>query len=219
MIFEKDVTKFKVLHNNAVVADVKLPLLGAFNVRNALAAVAVSDAMEIAPDRCAEALGAFRGVRRRLELRGTARGISVFDDFAHHPTAIRETLGALRAKGSGRIRAVFEPRSATSCRKVFQTAFAEALALADDVVVAPVFRTSIPYEERLSVEDLVDDLRGVGTCAYAASTLQDVCEHIVGTSESGDVVVLMSNGEFGGLHSEILGRIQNTRENSSDSSG
>ncbi len=219
VIFEKDVTTFKVLHNNSVVADVKLPLLGAFNVRNALAAVAVSGAMEISPDRCAEALGAFRGVRRRLELRGTARGISVFDDFAHHPTAIRETLGALRAKGSGRIRAVFEPRSATSCRKVFQTAFAEALALADDVVVAPVFRTSIPYEERLSVRDLVDDLRGGGTCAYAASTLQDVCEHIVGTSESGDVVVLMSNGEFGGLHSEILGRIQNTRENSSDSSG
>ena len=154
------------MHNDAVVADVHLPLLGAFNVRNALAAVAVSGAVEIDPRRFADALGEFRGVRRRLELRGITREVAVYDDFAHHPTAIRETLAALRSKGSGRIRAVFEPRSATACRKVFQKALAESLGLADDVVVAPVFRSSIPDQERLSVEELVSDLRVVGTGAY-----------------------------------------------------
>ncbi|MEE3203219.1 MAG: UDP-N-acetylmuramate:L-alanyl-gamma-D-glutamyl-meso-diaminopimelate ligase [Acidobacteriota bacterium] len=219
VVYGANATKFKVLHNDSVVGDMNLPLLGAFNVRNALAAVAVADAMEVCPARSAEALADFKGVRRRLELRGIAGDISVYDDFAHHPTAVRETLAALRVKGSGRIRAVFEPRSATACRKVFQKAFTEALALADDVIVAPVFRTSIPEQERLSVEELVGDLRAAGTCAYAASTLQDVCEHVVDSSESGDVVVLMSNGEFGRLHSEILGRLGNTLEQSSDSAG
>ena len=217
--YESDATKFKVLHNDAVVADVHLPLLGAFNVRNALAAVAVSGAVEIDPRRFADALGEFRGVRRRLELRGITREVAVYDDFAHHPTAIRETLAALRSKGSGRIRAVFEPRSATACRKVFQKALAESLGLADDVVVAPVFRSSIPDQERLSVEELVSDLRVVGTGAYAASSLQDVCEHIVDTSRRGDVVVLMSNGEFGSLHSEILDRLETSSENLSDITG
>jgi len=219
VVYGANATKFKVLHNDSVVGDMNLPLLGAFNVRNALAAVAVADAMEVCPARSAEALADFKGVRRRLELRGIAGDISVYDDFAHHPTAVRETLAALRVKGSGRIRAVFEPRSATACRKVFQKAFTEALALADDVIVAPVFRTSIPEQERLSVEELVGDLRAAGTCAYAASTLQDVCEHVVDSSESGDVVVLMSNGEFGRLHSEILGRLGSTLEQSSDSPG
>ena len=219
VVYESDGTKFKVLHNDVSVADVELPLLGAFNVRNALAAVAAAQALEIAPRKCAKALREFKGVRRRLELRGIAREVAVYDDFAHHPTAIRETLAALRAKGSGRIRAVFEPRSATACRKVFQESLAEALALADDVVVAPVFRSSIPDQERLSVEKLVGDLRAFGRGAYAASSLQDVCEHILDTSKPGDVVVLMSNGEFGALHSEILGRLEISSENTSDITG
>ena len=96
---------------------------------------------------------------------------------------------------------------------------AEALALADDVVVAPVFRSSIPDQERLSVEKLVGDLRAFGKGAYAASSLQDVCEHILDTSKPGDVVVLMSNGEFGALHSEILGRLEISSENTSDITG
>ncbi|HIC56243.1 MAG TPA: UDP-N-acetylmuramate:L-alanyl-gamma-D-glutamyl-meso-diaminopimelate ligase [Acidobacteria bacterium] len=219
LVYESDSTTFKVLHENRGVADVSLPLLGAFNVRNALAAIAVADAVGVNPNECAEALGEFRGVRRRLELRGTSRNISIYDDFAHHPTAIRETLGALRAKGDHRICAVFEPRSATACRKVFQQSFAEALALADDVVVAPVFRTTIPDKERLSVEKLVGDLRAVGTCAYAASTLEDVCEHVVDTAQSGDVIVLMSNGEFGRLHNDILARLEKAPEDPSDITG
>ena len=102
---------------------------------------------------------------------------------------------------------------------MFQQSFAEALALADDVVVAPVFRTTIPDKERLSVEKLVGDLRAVGTCAYAASTLEDVCEHVVDTAQSGDVIVLMSNGEFGRLHNDILARLEKAPEDPSDITG
>ena len=219
VVYGTDSTKFKVLHNDSVVGDIRLPLLGAFNVRNSLATIAVAAALGMSPAKTSETLAGFKGVRRRLELRGMAGDISVYDDFAHHPTAVRETLAALAVKGSGRIRAVFEPRSATACRKVFQGAFAEALALADDVIVAPVFRTSIPDAERLSVKELVGDLRAVGTSAYAASTIQEVCEHVVDTSESRDVVVLMSNGDFGGLHNQILERLRTTLEQSSGSAG
>ena len=102
---------------------------------------------------------------------------------------------------------------------MFQQSFAEALALADDVVVAPVFRATIPDKERLSVEKLVGDLRAVGTCAYAASTLEDVCEHVVDTARSGDVIVLMSNGEFGRLHNDILARLEKAPEDPSDITG
>ena len=219
VVYGTDSTKFKVLHNDSVVGDIRLPLLGAFNVRNSLATIAVAAALGMSPAKTSETLAGFKGVRRRLELRGMAGDISVYDDFAHHPTAVRETLAALAVKGSGRIRAVFEPRSATACRKVFQGAFAEALALADDVIVAPVFRTSIPDAERLSVKELVGDLRAVGTSAYAASRIQEVCEHVVDTSESRDVVVLMSNGDFGGLHNQILERLRTTLEQSSGSAG
>tara|TARA_B100000029_G_C17594300_1_gene963577 strand:- start:1123 stop:2538 length:1416 start_codon:yes stop_codon:yes gene_type:complete len=216
VVYESDSTKFRVLHNDVLVGDVDLPLLGSFNVKNALAAIAVATAMEIDSTTCTRALAEFKGVRRRLDLRGVVGDVSVYDDFAHHPTAIRETLEALRAKSMGRIRAVFEPRSATACRKVFQKSLAEALALADDVVLPPVFRSSIPADERLSIGELVADLLAGGTHAYAASDLQDLCKHIVETSERGDVVVLMSNGDFGSLHDEILGQLAHKLEDTSD---
>ena len=107
----------------------------------------------------ADGLRSFRGIKRRLERVGEARGVTVLDDFAHHPTAVQETLSALRMGYPGRrIWAVFEPRSASSCRRVFQDAFAEAFGGADEVVVAPVFRSSLPESERLSVEQLIADL-------------------------------------------------------------
>ena len=136
-------TRFDVVHGDEPVARVDLPLIGAFNVRNALAAVAAGAAVGVSPAASAAALGRFSGVRRRLELRGIGRGVRVYDDFAHHPTAVRETVAAMRAAATGgRVWAVFEPRSATSCRRVFQAAYAEALRAADEVLVAPVFRSS-----------------------------------------------------------------------------
>jgi UDP-N-acetylmuramate: L-alanyl-gamma-D-glutamyl-meso-diaminopimelate ligase len=129
----------------------------------------------------------------------------VLDDFAHHPTAVHETLNALRTGYPGRrVWAVFEPRSASSCRRVFQADFATAFGAADEVVVAAVFRSSLPEAERLSAEQLVDDLVRDGRRARHIPDVDDIVATIVGERRDGDVVVLMSNGGFGGIHGKLL---------------
>ena len=136
-----------------------MPLLGDHNVRNALAAIAVGVDLGLDLERLRAGLAAFTGVKRRLEVVGEARGVTVYDDFAHHPTAVAETLKAVRRASPGkRIWAIFEPRSASSCRRVFQDDFARAFAGADEVVIASVFRSTLPPDERLSEAQLVDDL-------------------------------------------------------------
>jgi UDP-N-acetylmuramate: L-alanyl-gamma-D-glutamyl-meso-diaminopimelate ligase len=147
----------------------------------------------------------FKGIKRRLETVGVGGGVTVLDDFAHHPTAVHETLSALRTGyPSRRIWAVFEPRSASSCRRVFQQDFARAFGAADEVVVAAVFRSSLPESERLSAEQLVDDLRTAGQRARHIPEVDDIVNTIVGEHRDGDVVVLMSNGGFGGIHRKLL---------------
>ena len=201
-------TRFDVVHRDRAVARVDLPLIGAFNVRNALATVAAGAAVGVSPEASAAALGGFAGVRRRLELRGVGRGVAVYDDFAHHPTAVRETVAALRAASEGgRVWAVFEPRSATSCRRVFQAAYAQALRAADEVLVAPVFRSTLPAEERLSETRLVADLTAAGTRARHLETMEAIEDTIVDEARSGDRVVLMSNGDFGGLRETLCRRL------------
>jgi UDP-N-acetylmuramate: L-alanyl-gamma-D-glutamyl-meso-diaminopimelate ligase len=129
----------------------------------------------------------------------------VLDDFAHHPTAVHETLSALRTGyPSRRVWAVFEPRSASSCRRVFQQDFAAAFGAADEVVIAGVFRSSLPEAERLSTEQLVDDLRRQGQRARHIPLVDDIVRTIATEGRSGDVVVLMSNGGFGGIHQKLL---------------
>jgi UDP-N-acetylmuramate: L-alanyl-gamma-D-glutamyl-meso-diaminopimelate ligase len=155
--------------------------------------------------RLGAALGRFAGVKRRLEVVGTAAGVTVYDDFAHHPTAVAETLAGLRASNPGaRIWAVFEPRSASSCRRVFQDDFARAFDAADQVVVAPVFRSTLPESERLSIPQLVSDVAGRGHPARAAASLEDIVKTVVREHRPGDLVVLMSNGGFGGIHQKLV---------------
>ena len=132
------------------------------------------------------------------------RGVTVYDDFAHHPTAVRETLQALRQAAGGRIWAVFEPRSATACRRVFQKEFAAALRLADQVVVADVFRASLPAAERLSEAALVADLTAGGVAARHVPRVADIVAFVAGAAQAGDRVVVMSNGGFGGIHERLL---------------
>src|SRR2546430_15838310 len=137
-----------------------MPLVGIHNVRTALAAIAVAADVGIGAERIAEGLRLFGGIKRRLEVVGTADEVTVYDDFAHHPTAVAETLAGLRAANpSARIWAVFEPRSASSCRRVFQDDFARAFAPPDEVLIAPVFRSKLADAERLSVPQLVRDLK------------------------------------------------------------
>ena len=181
------------------------PLLGVHNVRNALAAIAVGTYVDLAPDVLADGLRRFSGIKRRLETVGIVRGVTVLDDFAHHPTAVLETLSALRTGYPGRrVWAVFEPRSASSCRRVFQDDFARAFGAADEVVIAAVFRSSLPDSERLSAEQLVDDLRADGHHARHIPEIDEIVATIAAEGRSGDVVVLMSNGGFGGIHQKLL---------------
>ena len=127
------------------------------------------------------------------------------DDFAHHPTAVYETLSALRTGyPDRRIWAVFEPRSASSCRRVFQDDFARSFGAADEVVVAAVFRSSLPESERLSAEQLVDDLRARKQRARYIPAVDDIVQTVVDEHRRGDIVVLMSNGGFGGIHRKLL---------------
>ena len=198
-------TRFGVRRGGAPIGDFEVPLLGAHNVRNALAAIAVATDLGMSPERIAEGLERFAGVKRRLEVVGTADGVTVYDDFAHHPTAVAETLAGLRAANpKARIWAVFEPRSASSCRRVFQDEFARAFAGADQVLIAPVFRSKLPESERLSVPRLVRDLNGCGHSAREAESIDDIVGAIATEHRPGDLVVIMSNGGFGGIHQKLL---------------
>ena len=198
-------TQFKVRHHGEPVGRFASPLLGVHNVRNAVAAIAVGSNVGIAPADLADGLRAFKGIKRRLEVVGVADGVTVLDDFAHHPTAVHETLSALRTGyPDRRIWAVFEPRSASSCRRVFQDDFARAFGEADDVIVAAVFRSSLPESERLSAEQLVEDLHARKQRARYIPAVDDIIRTIVDDHRDGDIVVLMSNGGFGGIHRKLL---------------
>jgi UDP-N-acetylmuramate: L-alanyl-gamma-D-glutamyl-meso-diaminopimelate ligase len=198
-------TRFRVRRSGRLMGAFELPLLGAHNVRNALVAIAVGQHGGLSEGVIAEGLRLFRGVKRRLELRGEARGVRVYDDFAHHPTAIAETIGALRlAHPQARIWAIFEPRSATSCLRIFQQDFVEALRLADEAVVAAVFRSSLPEDRRLSPEGLVAELTAQGARARYVPTVPEIVRVVSREAGAGDLVVVMSNGGFDGVHEKLL---------------
>ncbi len=201
----QDRMTFSVRHKGKAYAAVEVPLLGLHNVRNTVAAIAVGAACGLAGPTVADSLARFKGIRRRMQLRGDVGGVSVYDDFAHHPTAIAETLAGLRsAFPRRRIWAVFEPRSATSCRQVFQQDFARAFDGADEVVIAAVFRSSLPEPERLSAEQLVADLRAAGKRARHIPAVDDIVAAIAKEQRMGDLVVIMSNGGFGGIHQKLI---------------
>jgi UDP-N-acetylmuramate: L-alanyl-gamma-D-glutamyl-meso-diaminopimelate ligase len=153
-------------------------------------------------EKARQALTTFEGVRRRQDLLGTPGGIAVYDDFAHHPTAVDETLRALRSRHpSGRLWAVFEPRSATACRNLHQHEYGTAFRAADRVLFAPLGRTNIPEPERLDVAKIA---REIGESASAAPSVEAIIEMIVREARPGDVVALLSNGAFGGIHARLL---------------
>ena len=196
---------FAVAHRGVSCGRFEMSAMGEHNIRNALAAIAVGHAVGFPTSRCARVWRASKGVRRRLEFRGRARGVAVYDDFAHHPTAILETIRALRASQPGhRVWAIFEPRSATSCRRVFQADFARAFADsgADEIVLAPVFRASLPEAERLSVGQLIADLTAAGRQARAPGSTAEIVRLVAAEAREGDLVLVMSNGGFDGIHDQ-----------------
>src|SRR2546427_977726 len=196
-------TRFTIRERGRAVCRVTLQLPGAINARNALGVLLLAVEAGVGWEEAAAALAEFRGVRRRQEVVAEARGVTVIDDFAHHPTAIAGTLAALRARYPGRrLRAVFEPRSNTSRRRVFQEAFIDALAGADEAVLAAVYSKAadpIPPEERLLPERIIDALERRGVPSRLVDGVAAIRDYLVGSARPGDVVVVMSNGAFGGL--------------------
>ena len=180
-----------------------LQVPGAHNVRNAVGAIAAAcEGFGVHIEDARKAMLSFAGVRRRQDLIGAPRGISIYDDFAHHPTAVDETLRALKSRHpSGRLWAVFEPRSATACRNLHQHEYETAFRAADRVIFAPLGRTNIPESERLDVASIA---RAIGEGAEAAESVDAIIGRLTREAQPGDVVALLSNGAFGGIHERLL---------------
>jgi UDP-N-acetylmuramate: L-alanyl-gamma-D-glutamyl-meso-diaminopimelate ligase len=193
-------SRFSVYRGERHVGEVEWSMLGRHNAENGLAALVAAHHAGVDEEVAIEALGLFRGVRRRLEVRGTVDGIVVYDDFAHHPTAITSTLAGLRLKaGSGRVIAVLEPRSNTMKLGTHKAALAESLRGADRVFV---------YKSPDVKWDVADAMRPLGSLVVVHDDLAELTEAIVAESRSGDQLVLMSNGSFGGLHERLLAALQ-----------
>ncbi|HKI71119.1 MAG TPA: UDP-N-acetylmuramate:L-alanyl-gamma-D-glutamyl-meso-diaminopimelate ligase, partial [Verrucomicrobiae bacterium] len=186
-----------------------LNLVGELNVRNALAVVAAAKHCGLSNKQIQSGFDKFKGIKRRMEVRGIAGGVTVVDDFGHHPTAIRETLRALRIKyPRQKIWAVFEPRSNTTRRNVFQAELVSAFADADAVVVAQVTRLELlSPQERLDPERLMQDLRARGKPADYLPDAETILAHVAKNAQGGDVICVFSNGGFGGIHGKLLERL------------
>jgi len=188
----------------------EVPLIGEFNVRNTAMAAAAARFYRVEPEVIQQALTSFEGIKRRQEVRGEARGIKVIDDFAHHPTAIRETLTALRHRYPGhRLWAIFEPRSNTTRRAVFQQQLPDALQLADGVFISQVAALEqIPEGERLNPEAVVEAIKASGRAAYYEPDADSIVKRLLPLLKPKDVVTVFSNGGFDRIHEKLLARLR-----------
>ena len=200
------VTSFGVERDGELFGHFESTMPGRHNGLNALSVIATMTLLGFERQVIADGLRTFLGVKRRQEVRGEARGVTVIDDFAHHPTAVRETLAALAAAYAGRrLVAVFEPRTNSSRRKVFQDAYASAFVDAQEVLVRePVPLSNLGASERFSSQQLVDDMVAQGTAARYFASTEAILSHLDATARPGDVVAIMSNGGFDNIHQRLL---------------
>jgi len=205
--FSGDTTRFTVFKDGHSWSEFETSLIGEFNVRNCLAVIIAANAWGIPKEKINEAFRTFKSVKRRVEVRGVARGVTVIDDFAHHPTAVEETLKALKQKYLGkRLIAVFEPRSWSSRLAVFQKPYTKAFNYADYVIIAGVYNTSKASElgKVLDAQELIRDIGLQGKPSYSFPDADSIVEHLTTELREGDVVAFMSNGGFGGIHDKML---------------
>ncbi len=204
------ITSWSVLRNGERWADFEFPLGGEYNVMNATAAAALASGCGISKEQIASALRSFKSVKRRLEVRAQVNAITIIDDFAHHPTAIAGTLKALRARYPGaRLWAILEPRSNTLRRNIFQHELAQSLAVADEVVVANVFKSeSIPERERMDVTALAAEVQKQGRRARLIADADGIVQTVAPEMRPGDVVAILSNGGFGGIYEKLPQRLK-----------
>ena len=203
-------TSWTVLRENRPWFDFDFPLAGEYNVWNATAAAAMAFAYGISKEEISAALKTFKSVKRRLEVKAQVNGITIIDDFAHHPTAIAGTLKALRARYAGaRLWAILEPRSNTLRRRVLQADLARSLAVADEIIVAGVFRSeAVPENERLELPELAADIQEHGRRARLIANADEIVKTIAPEMRSGDVVAILSNGGFGGIYEKLPARLR-----------
>ena len=208
--FGTDVTRFKAIHDGVHWGDVVTPMAGEFNVRNCLATIAAAVAAGAQRDGILEGLRTFKSVRRRMEVRGEVNGVTVIDDFAHHPTAVKETIKATKQRYRDRpIVAVFEPRSYTAQRREFQEDYARAFADASTVIIAGLFHPErYTSQTALDPNELVDTWRSEGKQAEYIVEPDRIVEHLIGTLKGNEVVLIMSNGGFGGIHGKLLSALE-----------
>ncbi len=210
VVAEPDGTAFDVVKGGSVAGRALVPLFGRINVENALGALATVAALGVPMHEAISALPRFRGVKRRQEIRGEERGVVVIDDFAHHPTAVRGSIESIRSRYPGRrIFAVFEPRTNTSRRKIFQSDYADAFDGADRVVVAvvpdnPIYSATGTVSEFFSAEQLASDLQARGLKANAIDGVEAIVLELAAECEAGDVVLVMSNGAFDDIWQRLL---------------
>jgi UDP-N-acetylmuramate: L-alanyl-gamma-D-glutamyl-meso-diaminopimelate ligase len=203
-------TSWTLLRGGVEFARLKLPMAGEHNALNATAAAALAAGQGVPVAAIVEALATFKSVKRRLEVRAQVAGVTVIDDFAHHPTAIRETLRALKSAYAGRrLWAVLEPRSNTLRRNVFERELVESLSLADEVVLAGVFKSeAIPVLERLEPEHVIDALNTRHVPAVLCADADAIVAEIAPRVKAGDVVAILSNGGFGGIYTKLPAAIE-----------
>ena len=208
--FEPARTTWTVVHDAQPWAALEFPLAGEYNVWNATAAAALAASCGISRDAIAAALKTFKSVKRRLEVKAQVNGITIIDDFAHHPTAIAGTLKALRARYPGaRLWAVLEPRSNTLRRRILQTDLAHSLAQADEVIVAGVFRSeAVPENERLELPALAAEVERNGRRTRLLADADAIVQTVAPEMRSGDVVAILSNGGFGGIYEKLPARLR-----------
>ncbi|MFO0581553.1 MAG: Mur ligase family protein [Anaeromyxobacter sp.] len=201
--------RFTLVRRGQALCDVLMPVGGAHNVENALGVAAAASALGLSPAEIAAGLGAFRGVKRRQEVRGVANGVTVIDDFAHHPRAVEKTLAAIAGSYPGaRLLAAFEPRSNTSRRNLHQADYASPAtwaAAAEVFLLRPAPTDRVPENERLDLDAVVAGIRAGGKAAGAFGTVDEMVAAIQASARKGDVVVAMSNGAFGGIWGKLLG--------------
>jgi UDP-N-acetylmuramate: L-alanyl-gamma-D-glutamyl-meso-diaminopimelate ligase len=198
-------TRWKIWYRGAPWAELESSLAGEYNVLNATAAAAMAAHYEIPVDTIARGLRAFRSVKRRLEVKAEIQGVTIIDDFAHHPTAISGTLKALRTRyPDRRLWAILEPRSNTLRRKIFEAELAESLAQADEIVLAGVFKSdAIPEGDRLDAQMVIARLREAGRPARLLPAADDIVAVVTTELRAGDVVAILSNGGFGGIYEKL----------------
>ncbi|MAN81740.1 MAG: UDP-N-acetylmuramate:L-alanyl-gamma-D-glutamyl-meso-diaminopimelate ligase [Verrucomicrobiales bacterium] len=184
----------------------QLPMDGEFNVRNAAMAIAVSDFLNIDQQNIIESVSKFSGIARRQELRGEEKNVKVIDDFGHHPTAIAATIGALKQRyPDSKIWAIFEPRSNTSRRNLLQSELEDSLSQADGVIISEVPNPEkVPDGELLDVESVIENLSSRGKEAFIGLSSDDIVNKLIPLTSSGDTIVVLSNGGFGGIHEKLL---------------